>query len=236
MSILSDFVKDSTDNYGLSYQRSLDREVAVCKAFRGGITGSLNGVPWHLRFTEELELAATSNARSHFRSGTHTLNGQSLSLKVGKRNLNFTVRQSAVVSWNFMSHTTSAMVGEIVGGRANGKVRLRAMIPYSLKSPIRFENHFSSNLHPMEGIDERMCVCLKFDTNLCLYNGIRFEDGGIGWLAYQFQSSDKTQPSFLVVESLGGRWVRQVSGGRSEGSLGNRICHWDVCLWADVRL
>ena len=204
MSTLFDFTNDSTDKYGLEYQRSLKHEVAICEAFSNGITGSLSGVPWNFRFTEELELRATSNALSYSRGGTHTLNGQTLSLKVKTRNLNFAVRQSAVVSWNFMSHTITALVGEIVGGRANDKVRLRAMIPYSLKSSIRFENHFSSNLHRAEAIDEQMCVCFHFGTNMCLFNGIRFEDGGIGWLAYLFQPSDKTQPNFLVVESLGG--------------------------------
>lgn len=208
MSNSADFVRNSLDKYGFRYQRSLEREVAVCKTFWDGIAGTISGASWVLRFTADQGLEAICSTQSAYgkfvQDKTITLNGNVLKLQVGRRNLRFAIRQSAVIRRSFFPPKITAVVGEMIGGRANDKVKLRAMIPYSLKSDIRFENHFGSNLHCFTSIDELMCVSIEFGTNLCLFSGIRFYDGGTSWLAYLFQPGDKTQTRYLVIESLGG--------------------------------
>ena len=197
-----DFSAHSTDQYGVRYKRTLTLELEVCHHLRQGISGNIGGAEWRFLMSEGADFVGKcydANAYEQVcRRKIRNLNGKLLSVQIGGVQNVFGIRQSAVVSYSVLKPEQTALFGEFAVKTANRRSALRAFVPIS--EDIRKVSFFYNFASHLSAKDDWMCVSVEIDDVVHVFNGIRYVDGGVKFLAYQH--TPRGAQHYLVIEAL----------------------------------
>lgn len=199
---IDDFSAHSIDRHGVRYKRTLMYEMDVCHDLRQEMVGDISGVAWQFFTSDRAEfIGKCCDADSYAdvcRKKVRDLNRRTLTIATKGCTEKFAIRQSAVVSYSVMRPEQTAIIGEFAIKTANRKSALRALIPISntvreVSFPYNFASHWTAR-------DGWMCISVDIDDMAYVFNGIRYVDGGVKYLAYQHTPREKQH--YLVIESL----------------------------------
>lgn len=197
-----DFSAYSLDEHGVQYKRSLTREAETCLQLQQGMQVSIEDVEWQFPVSEDTKLVGKCNDADTYeqmrRKKLYDLNGRCLSANIDNATSKFCIRQSAVVSYAIMRPEVTAIFGEFAIKGANRKCAMRALIPISNNvREVPFHQFFASHWSAQSGW---MCISVAIDETDYVFNGIRFKDEGIKFLAYQYSPHERRH--YLVIETL----------------------------------
>ena len=196
-----DFTAYSTDEYGVRYKRALTLELDICHHMRQEISGNIGGTEWQLLKSKGEDLigkCCDANVAKQVCNGKmRNLNGNLLSIQIGGLQNVFRIRQSVLVSYSPLKSEQTALFGEFSLKTAR-RTALRAFVPISGNvHEVSFYYTFDEQLSAQDGC---MCISVEIDDVVYISNGIRYVDGDVHFLAYQY--TPRGAQHYLVIEAL----------------------------------